>query len=331
MRLFFQRNFKPDWFITGIVLMILLAWLIPGLGAAGSRVELKMLIHYGIMLLFFFYGLKLNPAELNKDLGNWRLHLLIQTITFVVFPVVVLLFRPFFRGTASEILWLAVFFLATLPSTVSSAVVMVSIARGNVPSAIFNASISGVIGILLTPAWMGLFLEKQADVFSFIGVLGDLVSQILLPVCAGLSLHGYLGNWTRKNSRYIGLFDRSVILSIVYNSFSDSFIHGVFTSIGACELIILGSCVIALFFLIYGGTGLFVRAMHFNREDGITILFCGSKKSLIHGSVFSSVLLAGTPYTSLFLVPIMIYHAFQLFFISLVAHRKGMEQPDLML
>lgn len=50
-------------------------------------------------------------------------------------------------------------FLATLPSTVSSSVVMVSIAGGNMAAAIFNASVSSLIGVFVTPLWMGIFLE----------------------------------------------------------------------------------------------------------------------------------------------------------------------------
>ncbi len=322
-----MKNFKPDWFIFGILLMILLAYLIPGMGDEGSRIELKTIVHYGIMLLFFFYGLKLSPKEMKKDLSNWRLHVLIQSITFILFPLVVLPFRPLFLNTPYEMLWLSVFFMAALPSTVSSAVVMVSIAKGNISSAIFNASVSGIIGILVTPAWVGLFLENQSAAFSFAEALGDLFLQIILPVITGLATHRFLGKWAKRNSRRIGLFDRSVILAIVYNSFSDSFSGSIFSSIGVQELLVLSACVVGLFFLIYEGTRIIVRLFRFTREDGITVLFCSSKKSLIHGSVFSSVLLAGTPYISLFLVPIMIYHAFQLFYISLVAHRLGLEQP----
>lgn len=320
------RKYLPDGFITGIILMILLAYLVPGIGRAGKTIELNVLIKYGISLLFFFYGLRLSPEKLKNDLGNWRLHLLIQGITFLIFPLVVLLFRPLFKGTENEILWLAVFFLAALPSTVSSSVVMVSIAEGNIPSAIFNASISGVIGILLTPLWMGIFLERQSEAFAFAEVIQDLVVQILIPVIIGLMLHRFWGNWAARNKRYLSMFDKSVILSIVYNSFSNSFQNGIFGSIQVYKLVILFGCVIALFFLIFEGTKLIARFMHFDREDRITVLFCGSKKSLVHGSVFASVLFAGTTMGSLFLVPVMIYHAFQLFYISIVARRYGKER-----
>lgn len=318
----------PDGFIAGILGMILLARLIPGIGAKGSLIELSMLIKGGIALLFFFYGLRLSPEKLKNDLRNWRLHLLIQSITFLVFPVLLLLFYPLFKGTQQEILWTAVFFLAALPSTVSSSVVMVSIAGGNMPSAIFNASISGVIGIILTPAWMGLFMQQQSEAFAFGDVIRDLVIQILIPVAIGLFMHRFWGRWAERNKKRISLFDKSVILAIVYRSFSESFVNGIFSSIPLHSLIILSIAVIALFFVVFESTKVLTKALRFNREDKITVLFCGSKKSLVHGSVMVGVLFAGSTMGSLFLVPVMIYHAFQLFYISLVARKFGLEvQP----
>ena len=317
------KKYLPDPFILGIISMIVLAWLIPGIGGVNSFFNLKVLIQYGIALLFFFYGLRLSPEKLVNDLKNWRLHLLIQSITFIVFPLLVLLFRPFLKGTDNEVLWLAVFFLAALPSTVSSSVVMVSIAKGNIPSAIFNASISGVIGIVVTPLLMGFFLEKQAEAFDFGGVMIDLVTTILLPVFAGLVLHRFWGGWAIKNKRYLSLFDKSVILSVVYRSFSDSFLNGIFKNISWFDLIVLTASVIALFFVVLNLTRALTRLMKFNREDSITVIFCGSKKSLMHGSVMAGVIFAGSSAGSIFLVPVMIYHAFQLFYISLIAEKLG--------
>lgn len=319
------KRFLPDGFITGILIMILLAYLLPGIGKEGSTIELKVVIRYGISLLFFFYGLRLSPEKLKNDLSNWRLHLLIQGITFLIFPLTVLAFHPLFAGTDHEILWLSVFFLAALPSTVSSSVVMVSIAEGNISSAIFNASISGVIGILLTPLWMSLFMERQTEAFAFGQVLHDLVIQILIPVFVGLILHRWWGKWANHNKRYLSLFDKSVILMVVYRSFSDSFLNGIFSSIALHELLLLGGSVIGLFFFIFEGTKYLTKRLHFNREDRITVLFAGSKKSLVHGSVMVMVLFGDTTIGSLFLVPVMIYHAFQLFYISILARRYAQE------
>ncbi|MBN1924450.1 MAG: bile acid:sodium symporter [Prolixibacteraceae bacterium] len=324
-----QLNFKrfiPDGFIMGILAMILLAYLFPGVGKEGSVVELKVLIRYGIMLLFFFYGLRLNPEKLKNDLRNWKMHLTIQSLTFLFFPVLVLLSYPFFRHSAYFQLWLAVFFLSALPGTVSSCVVMVSIARGNIAGSIFNASISGIIGILLTPLWMGFFLDASTEGFSFMNTILDLVFQILIPLVIGLFLNRFWGAWANRNKRYLSMFDKGVILTIVYRSFSDSFSSGIFSGIPKWTLVVLASAVIALFFIVFGFSKLLSRWLGFNREDQITVIFNGSKKSLVHGSVMASVLFAGSATGSLFLVPIMIYHAFQLFYISMVARKYGKEK-----
>lgn len=316
-------KFLPDRFVGALLLMIVMAWLIPGIGGNESVFKLKEITQYAIALLFFFYGLRLSPEKLVNDLRNWRLHLLIQSITFLLFPVLVLLFYPFMKGTENELLWLAVFFMAALPSTVSSSVVMVSIAKGNIPSAIFNASISGVIGIVATPLWMGFFLGKQSGAFDFSSVIADLFLTILLPVIAGLILHRFWGSWASRNNRYLGLYDKSVILSVVYSSFSDSFLNGIFQEISWFELFALTTSVVALFFIVYHLTKVLIRSFRFSREDQITILFCGSKKSLMHGSVMAGVIFAGSSSGSLFLVPIMIYHAFQLFYISIAAQNMA--------
>ena len=315
------RKYLPDGFISCLLLMIILAYLIPGIGKEGETIELKYVIKYGIAFLFFFYGLRLNPEKIRRDISNWKIHIVIQSITYIIFPLVVLSFYPFFAGTENEILWLSVFFLSIIPSTVSSSVVMVSIAEGNVTSAIFNASISGIIGIFITPLWISLFWNKNNGSLDFGSVLTDLILQIMVPLFAGLLLHNFLGKWATRNKKRLSLFDNSVILLIVYNSFSDAFDKGVFSEIQSQKLLFLFAALIALFFIIFEGTKKIIHLFHFNREDGITVLFCGSKKSLVHGSVMISVLFPGNSIGSLLLVSVMIYHAFQLFYISIVAHK----------
>ncbi len=150
-----MKGFKPDRFVLLLISMIFLAYWMPGIE---HIIPLNEISTYGIAGIFFFYGLKLSPEKMKEGLSNWRLHTLIQVATFLIFPLIIIALLPFVKGEEHLTLWLAVFFLATLPSTVSSSVVMVSIAKGNIPGAIFNASVSGLIGILITPLWMGLFL-----------------------------------------------------------------------------------------------------------------------------------------------------------------------------
>lgn len=260
---------------------------------------------------------------MKEGLSNWKLHVLIQLTTFLIFPLVIIAILPFVDGEANLTLWLAILFLASLPSAVSLSVVMVSIAKGNIPGAIFNASISGLIGIFVTPLWIGLFLKSQETSFDLGNIFIELMLKILLPVVLGIILHRFWGDFSSRYKKQATMFDKSVILIIVYLSFSNSFANGIFTTISWLQLSLIGMCVIALFLLIFFLINFTTKKLNFTREDRITALFCGSKKSLVHGTVFSNVLFAGMSSASLFLVPVMIYHAFQLSFISIVAQKMG--------
>ncbi|MET0243742.1 MAG: bile acid:sodium symporter, partial [Flavitalea sp.] len=69
------------------------------------------------------------------------------------------------------------------------------------------------------------------------------------------------------------------------------------------------------------------KAMKFSKADTIAVVFCGSKKSLVHGTVMSKVLFGGSPIMGIILLPLMIYHAAQLVMASIIARRLS-ERPD---
>lgn len=267
----------------------------------------------------------MSPTKLKAGVKNWKLHLLIQTSTFLIFPLLVLVFRPFILNEEQEIIWLAFFFLAALSSTVSSSVVTVSIAKGNIPAAIFNASISGIIGVVLTPLWMGLFVHNSQTDFNFTDIYVKLVVQIILPVVIGLLLQRFFGGFAQKHTKQLTLFDKSVILLIIYKSFASSFDGNIFSSVSIFDLLILFISVLALFGILFFLTGFLAKKMKFNSEDQITAQFCGTKKSLVHGTVFSKIIFGNIATIGIILLPLMLFHAVQLLIISIVASKMSIK------
>lgn len=314
---------KIDGFILGILVMIALAYLFPEIDSEWGVLNLETVTTIGVSLIFFFYGLKLSPKNMKKGLLNYKLHLLIQLSTFLFFPLLILCFRPLVYSEDTELLWLALFFMAALPSTVSSSVVMVSIAKGNIPGAIFNASISGLIGIVLTPIWMGIFMTSADAGFDFWESVVSLIIKILLPVALGLALNKYFGNTARKYMRQLSLFDKTIILLIVYDSFSQSFEANVFDGISVLLLGATAVLIVISFVIIYGVVYFISLKLNFSREDRITAVFCGSKKSLVHGTVMANVLFKDMASQGIFIIPIMVYHTLQLIAVSFTAQRYG--------
>lgn len=316
---------KIDKFVLSLIAVIGVAYIFPQWGSQDSSVPIDTMATVGISVIFFFYGLKLSPNKLRAGLKNWKLHALVQIATFLIIPILVLLFHPFLQSKEQELIWLAFFFLAVLPSTVSSSVVMVSMAKGNIPAAIFNASISGIIGIVITPLWMGLFIGGTQTDFDFTDIYIKLVLQIILPVVIGLLLQRFLGTWAQRHNSKLTLFDKSIILLIIYKSFAESFSENIFSSVSVWDLLVIGIAALVLFLMAYSITGLVSKKLRFNREDQITAQFCGTKKSLVHGTVFSKILFGNMASIGIILLPLMIYHALQILILSVVATRMAAE------
>lgn len=309
-------------FLVGLFAAIGLAALIPEVGASDSSIPWKPIINFGIALVFFFYGVKLNPAQLRVGLANWRLHLLIQSATFILFPILI-------WGLTSVMPWLdddfrlGVTYLSALPSTVSASVVMVSIAGGNLPAAIFNASISSLLGVVLTPAWMGVLAGGVEGQIDFWSTFGELILKVIFPVTLGVFCHKWLFPRISAHISKLKYVDQSVIMMIVFTSFADSFAQKIFSAYSPSTLLIVAGTMLGIFILVMLILAFLSKLVGFSGPDRITTLFCGSKKSLVHGVVIGKVIFPNPAVLGLVLLPVMLYHIQQLILGSILAGYFG--------
>lgn len=225
------------------------------------------------------------------------------------------------RRVVSTGIWLGIFFLAALPSTVSSSVVMTNIARGNVPAAIFDASFSTLLGVFVTPLWMRIFVDAETGGRGFGVVLLSLTAQAILPIILGVLANRRWGEFSRRNEKRLRKFDQATIVLIVYTSFCNSFAEKMFDGLSGGTLLGLSLGMVALFFVVFGIVYVVCRALRFSREDAVATLFCGSKKSLVHGVATSRVILSAPNMAGILILPTMIYHALQLIIVSVIAQR----------
>lgn len=307
-------------FLLGLFAAIFLAWLFPYAGSNQSPLPWKPIINVGIGLVFFLYGIKLDPIQLKSGLKNWKLHVLIQLTTFVLFPLLVLSIVPLMTWIDKDF-QLGITYLSVLPSTVSASVVMVSISQGNIPGAIFNASISSLLGVVITPAWMGILTDSSEVEMDFLPTLGELSVKVLLPVVLGILAHKWLFPKIQKHLSALKYIDQSVIMIIVFTSFAQSFSQDVFSPYKSVVLLEVGATMLALFFLVWLLIEILCRLLGFSWEDRVTALFCGSKKSLVQGVVIGKVIFPDPAMLGLVLLPLMLYHIQQLIVGSFIASR----------
>lgn len=306
-----MRKLRPDWFLLGMGAAVTLAWLFPEPGAKGGSLHPELINKLGVSLIFFLHGLMLSFEALAAGTRKWRVHLLVQGSTFLMFPLLGLGLLAVAGAHVSSELRTGLFFLCALPSTVSSSVALTAAARGNVAVAVFNATLSSLLGVVLTPLWLSLVLGTAEHALPFGSVVLDLLLWLVLPLVVGQLARPLLGRLAGAHKARINVVDRLTILLLVYTSFCDSVKGGVWSS-GAQPLAVSALASLLLLGIALGLTWLFGGLFGFEPGERIAALFCGSKKTLASGVPMARLIFGAQPGLALILLPIMIYHPLQL-------------------
>src|SRR5215469_241254 len=315
---------KQNGFIIALLCAVGLAFLFPSAGAKGGCLHPDLVNNIGVALILFVQGLAMAVERTRAGAGNWRLHLIVQGFTFLVFPVVGWVFhestRAFWPGEPGA-LRDGFLYLCVLPSTVSTSVVLTSVARGNTPGAIFNAGLSNILGVMFTPLLVRFLMQASGQVSSFGPLLFKITLLTLVPFIVGMACRMVLRQWADQNRRLLNLLSNGVILFIVYTAFCDSVEGRVWEKYGiGLTLQVLGSVVI-----LFTTISLLVLAVsslvHLSREDFIAALFCSVKKTLAMGVPLAQLIFGARANLGLILLPIMFYHPFQLFVCGMLANR----------
>jgi sodium/bile acid cotransporter 7 len=319
---------KIDWFLVGLAVATALAWIFPEPGAKGGWLHPQVVNRVGIGLIFFLHGAAMSFQSLKAGTLRWPLHLVVQGTTFLLFPLIGLALMALLRGRVDPDLNLGFFYLCALPSTVSSSVAMTAAARGNVAAAIFNATLSSLIGVVLTPLWIDLVTRHSGAALPLGRVILDLIVSLVLPLAAGQVCRPWIGGWISRHKRLIGLVDRGTILLLVYTAFCDSVKADIWAGHGLRTVALVLAVSLALFFVALGAVIVICRIMRLPMEDRICAAFCGSKKTLASGVPMAQIIFRGHPGLGLIVLPIMIYHAMQLILCSMLASRWARRKDD---
>jgi sodium/bile acid cotransporter 7 len=114
---------------------------------------------------------------------------------------------------------------------------------------------------------------------------------------------------------------------VVYTAFSEGMVAGIWHSLDVATLARLFVVDATLLAAVLATTTLLSRRLGFARADEITIVFCGSKKSLASGLPMASVLFAGGASVGLIVLPLMLFHQLQLMVCAALARRYAAGEP----
>ncbi|MFP5406856.1 MAG: bile acid:sodium symporter family protein [Gammaproteobacteria bacterium] len=313
-----------DNFTLILIAVVVAATVIPASGQIA--VAFDRITGLAIALLFFLHGAKLSRSAIIAGATHWRLHLLVFACTFILFPVLGWALQPLLQPLLGMPLYIGVLYLCALPGTVQSAIAFTSIARGNVPAAVCSASASSLIGIVLTPLLVKMLLDADAATASTVDAIVHIGVQLLLPFVAGHLSRPWIGAWIDGNQHWLRNVDQGSILLVVYTAFSASVIAGLWQTVSPGALVLLTVVCCVLLAVVMAATTWLARSRGFDKEDEITIVFCGSKKSMAAGIPMAHILFAGHA-VPLIVLPIMLFHQIQLFVCATLAQRYG-RRPD---
>ncbi|MCX7285561.1 MAG: DUF4089 domain-containing protein [Novosphingobium sp.] len=312
-----------DPFLLWLVGTVVLASLLPARGAALTAFD--MAADAAIVLLFFLHGAKLSREAVLAGIGNWRLHLMTLAFTYALFPVLGLAAESLTGLVIDPSLAVGLLFLALLPSTVQSSIAFTAMAGGNVAAAVCSASLSNLVGIVLTPLLVALFIHSNgAGGMDGLGSVQKIATQLLLPFVAGHLLRPVIGKWIDRHKKLLQPVDRSSVLLVVYSAFSAAVANGVWQRVGPFDLGVLLVASAAILAIVIAVNGVAARLAGLPREDAIVLLFCGSKKSLVSGVPMAGALFAPAQ-VGMVILPLMIFHQLQLFVCAWLAGRDRAE------
>ena len=312
---------KKEWFLFGMISAVVLASLLPDWGKSGGTLHGDQVANIGIAIIFFLHGLGISPRSLRDGLSRWKVHIFVQLTTFGVFPLIWIAIHTLVGSWLPSGLALGFCYLCALPSTISSSVAMTGLARGNVPAAIFNATLSSILGIVMTPLLIAGFADAGGHWLSFQETVTNIARLLLLPLVLGQLSRPFLHNWHHRYKHYTNLLDRWVILILVYTAFCDSVSSGLWRDSGISMLAIALFGAGLILAMVLGFSTWLARRLRFPVEDEIAAVFCASKKTMASGVPMAKLLFGANPSLGLILLPVMLYHQLQLFACSMLASR----------
>ncbi|KAF9984097.1 hypothetical protein BGZ75_004353 [Mortierella antarctica] len=240
-----------NWFLLGLVVVIILARYFPGWGRTGGPIRPEYSVKYGITsCIFLLSGLSLKTKDLLISAMNYRAHLLVQLTSFIIIPLVVKAITSLIGLSGLNATLLAgMAVTSATPTTISSNVVMTANSDGNESLALFNAALGNLLGVFISPLIVLVLLHSTPQTPSgkhgldYATILRDLGTTILVPILVGqIYLYFFPKSiaWAKKKVHFPTL-NSSCLLILVWTVFCDAFYNDTFASVSAGEIIAIGA------------------------------------------------------------------------------------------
>lgn len=210
------------WFMAGLAVVAVVtlfdgSGIVPGLGL---RLSMARGAEGAIALIFFLSGLNLSASALKKGASDVPV---IAASLFTIF-----LAAPALAGGLALLpldpgLVIGLFIVASMPTTLSTGVVMTSAAGGNPATALAITILASWIGIVSVPFTLTILAGRVVGIqFDAVAMALQIAGLIVAPLFAGMLLRGLLPGLIGPAARRTGVVNQLLVLAIVWMALSKS-------------------------------------------------------------------------------------------------------------
>ena len=322
---------KGNWLVVGELIVIFLAQKNPRFFASGGKLHPEFWIsRVGVFIIFFINGIALSISGNSDDLKSaTKTNITIQAFNFMFIPLFAKIFSQFYPDPAFRD---GLVVLSCLPTTINICVAQTLAAGGNMGTAIFNAIFANVIGVFLTPL-LAVWLLGAGKGVSLLATLGKLGNVVVTPLVIGqICRYTPIGAFAQRVQKYSRTLSSCLLLAIVYNVFSDTFVSGL--GVGGMALVRL--CItmpltyLSLSAIFWQLSKKLLPGL--DPQTRAAALFCATQKTLAFGIPFIKTALSHRPDIAYILAPLLMYAPSQLLFGSSIivpAMKKLISQRDI--
>jgi len=316
-------------FVLLLVSVVVLAWIVPDLGAKGGVLRSEISTRAAVFLIFVMQGLSLPTREVIKGFVQYRLHMAIQVFIFGLIPALVYVAFLVPRHLLPYDLYVGFLFLAAVPTTISTSIVFTTEAGGASAVALFNASLSNILGVFVVPLWVSLQVSQKTPIPPVDVLIWKIMLVILLPFAIGQALRIGFQSWADAHKRNMSRISMVLILFIVYAAFCNSVKSDIWQSLMAREIALALTSTLFLLLMVMLAGKIWWHTAGYDREQGIAFFFSATQKAISTGVPMAYAIFASSPVSvALVILPLLCYHPLQLLLGSVIVAKLRRSAAD---
>lgn len=315
---------KNQAFTLALVAACVAAFLLPEPGATGGILKSEVSAKVSVAIIFFLQGLNLRTRQILRSATRFRVLLFCQSWNYALAPAIMILLMLVAGSWIHPGVRAGLLYLAVLPTTTSSAIILTGSYRGDTATSLFNATLSNLLGVFITPIWCVALFSEAGDHFPSLGSLVlKIAILVLLPITIAQVIRPRVRNRVEEWKPTIRVASNALIVFIVYLSFSNSVANGLWETLAGTT--IASALAFACLFLLLVSSLVWTSSAiaDSRKEQRIAAFFCGSHKTLAAGAPMASIIFANQSAADqgLIIMPLILYHSLQLFLASIVGPR----------